>query len=860
MLHSRQNHTSSGGYSKLPQSSESYIQDSDSDSAPASRFRFLRSAFLVAYFVFVLLILVYHWTRIYHHIRLDCIDLKADTSDRLLSEHQKSTLGLIHIGLLGFLFCWGIFLCVDRLQNLKCYKTLQERPSIIIYLLYDPFCYYTQKVYHVGSLIIDCMCTSGFCIDVTQPSIRWVILFLSCWLLFGNYYAFDNPSALNRQLMVWLGSDYDTYQYQLNLLYSVYSFPNVVLPLFAGNLMDRFGTHRLLLLFSLLVLLGQGMFALGVQWKAFVCMLTGRVIFGLGGESLTVAQARLVTEWFRGKELALAIGLNLSVARFGTVFNNNLSPWFADLVGIPFAVWIGFVSCLWSFICAVVTIIIDTKSKSRSNSQSQNTASNSNTITSNHSVEFETHSNNNANIRSTEPFSLWLLLKNTGPILATYHPAFWLVCIVCFTYYGALVPFNNIASDFLRNKWFGDDVFKTGLVMSIPDTVAIILVPIFGSFVDRYGHKLTLMTLGGVMMTCGHFLLGTTYLNPIVPLCMNGIANSTLMVLWPCIPLLVPEIYWASAYGIMTMCVNASYTFIPFGVAALTTMDPSYYSVEMYFMSLTFFGTFISVVLTRTDHQLKLGLNISERQTIMETNQWEEVPLSADRIAAPIKSHAIDLPSRRRTNSIGAELDLDKSLQPLESEHPLLTRFPGSQPPPNHGGLIDSGNLFLPKGPIPSYDPPLEPLIMLRHNHLYPSNRTWTSGTSPHQPRRATMSARQNVRFNPLDPLTTVSNSQDDNSARASNRRNPRAMTLTTSMIAPDSPANNNLYGRRSNIRSNPTIAQSNISGNDSTSPIDKPLDSQDNTRNSQDNTRNSQSITSAKVQSDQKNGDDNLV
>lgn len=70
-----------------------------------------------------------------------------------------------------------------------------------------------------------------------QDRKRWIILFLSSLLLFGNFYAFDNPAALNSQLQLFLGHDYDTWQYELNLLYSVYSFPNMFLPFLGGNIL-----------------------------------------------------------------------------------------------------------------------------------------------------------------------------------------------------------------------------------------------------------------------------------------------------------------------------------------------------------------------------------------------------------------------------------------------------------------------------------------------------------------------------------------------------------------------------------------------------------------------------------------------
>jgi MFS family permease len=194
-----------------------------------------------------------------------------------------------------------------------------------------------------------------------HSKIRWVVLFLSCWIMFGNYYAFDNPSALNRPLrgiLAPVGED-ELFQYRLSLLYSLYSVPNVVLPFFVGRWLDRLGSRAILLLLSFLVAAGQLLVAYGLQTSNFSLVVTGRVLFGIGGESLAVAQSRLVTQWFAGKELALAIGLNLSIARVGTVVNNVLSPLVADRWSVSAAFWVGFLSCLLSFCCTVATIVVD---------------------------------------------------------------------------------------------------------------------------------------------------------------------------------------------------------------------------------------------------------------------------------------------------------------------------------------------------------------------------------------------------------------------------------------------------------------------------------------------------------------------
>ncbi|KAH6579821.1 hypothetical protein BASA61_010021 [Batrachochytrium salamandrivorans] len=191
----------------------------------------------------------------------------------------------------------------------------------------------------------------------SKTSLHWLVLALACLMVFGNYYCYDLPSALNTPLYQYLGTDYSTYQYQLNLLYSVYSLPNVILPLVAGVLVDRFPSSYMMVAFSLLVCIGQGIFAAGVSTKSFPAMIFGRLLFGMGGESLEVASASIITEWFEGRQtgLAFALGMHLASARLATAANDNLSPWIAHRAanGVPTAVWVGLGVASCSLLCAL---------------------------------------------------------------------------------------------------------------------------------------------------------------------------------------------------------------------------------------------------------------------------------------------------------------------------------------------------------------------------------------------------------------------------------------------------------------------------------------------------------------------------
>jgi MFS family permease len=170
---------------------------------------------------------------------------------------------------------------------------------------------------------------------------------------------FDIMSVfLQTQMDDYMGNP-GNYETLFSLLYTVYSIPNIFLPFFGGYFVDKFGVRTCLILFVSLISAGQVIFAFGVSVKSWPIMFIGRVVFGFGGESIAVANSSILADWFEGKEVAFAFGLNLSVARLGSVFNNLLSPVLADSAGVPFALWFGTFLCGASMVCAFVVVPID---------------------------------------------------------------------------------------------------------------------------------------------------------------------------------------------------------------------------------------------------------------------------------------------------------------------------------------------------------------------------------------------------------------------------------------------------------------------------------------------------------------------
>src|SRR5215510_1876989 len=172
---------------------------------------------------------------------------------------------------------------------------------------------------------------------------RFIVLLFVSLLTYGSYFAYDSVGAIPAQLMQLWRVD----QAAIGALYAVYSLAAIFTLLFGGVFIDRFGTRKSSLVFSVLVTLGACIvaWAPGIQ-TAYV----GRLLFGAGSESLITAQNVMLARWFKGKELALAFGVTLAISRIGTLFSFNTEALIATRYGPPAALWAAALFCVASLL------------------------------------------------------------------------------------------------------------------------------------------------------------------------------------------------------------------------------------------------------------------------------------------------------------------------------------------------------------------------------------------------------------------------------------------------------------------------------------------------------------------------------
>jgi len=332
------------------------------------------------------------------------------------------------------------------------------------------------------------------------------------------------PGAIQTQITAWFGGPVKYTDEMNESLYSVYSYPNVILALFGGYIIDNYlGVRAGTMLFAILILIGQVIFSVGLQYRLYAVCIVGRFVFGLGGESLTVGQNYYTTMWFDGKILAFVFGLVLAMARVGSSINFALTPLFAQ-IGVPFSAWTGTVMCLFSLVsCAYLTF-------------------------------FDWYGQARKREHSKEEVAL--------SYIRFFPLQSWLIFLICVFFYISVLTFYTVASSILQHtgrRWAPDEAT---FFLFIPNLVAIPAAPFFGYLIDKYGRSMVWLIIACVMQVAAHivFLLLCTEIiewHPAIVMVWIGIAYSIFAAgIWPLLPFVIKENMLGTGFGTMTAIQN----------------------------------------------------------------------------------------------------------------------------------------------------------------------------------------------------------------------------------------------------------------------------------------------------------------
>jgi MFS family permease len=460
--------------------------------------------------------------------------------------------------------------------------------------------------------------------------LRWVVLIFISLAMFGNYYIYDCISPLADVLKTQLHFT----DGNLGLLQGIYSIPNIFMVLIGGIIIDKIGTKKAALIFACLVFLG----ALFTTVKGdIVFMATGRLIFGLGAESMIVAITTIIARWFKGKELSFAFGLNLTIARLGSFLALNSPTWGKTMFAHwQKPLWIAVGAGLIAVVTLAIYYFLDIYSEKKYNLQKEGNQDK-------------------------------VVLKD----LLKFGKSFWYITLLCITFYSAMFPFQTFAVKFFKDVHLVGmpvDVARGmgGFLSSLLTLAAMILTPLFGLLSDKIGKRSLLMMFGSLLIIPVYLIMGyvvhavklpqsvidlfsssqestgllsgvvyfgnmiktlfTYFPNIAIPMVIMGISFSLIpAIMWPSVALIVDHSKLGTAYGLMTMIQNMGLAGFNLMVgwandfSGASAANPSGYHLGMWiFSSLGFFGLFFAFMLRRNErgpnaHGLEFGTKYNKR-------------------------------------------------------------------------------------------------------------------------------------------------------------------------------------------------------------------------------------------------------
>jgi len=359
------------------------------------------------------------------------------------------------------------------------------------------------------------------------------------------YYLTDAMAPLQERLqgtLSWSASDYGFFT-------SGYGWFNVFLLMlvFSGMILDKMGVRFTGILAIGIMLIGacikywaisghvQGDYELTIfSWqmiaiskKSAVVAGLGFAIFGVGCEMFGIAANKAVVRWFRGKEMALAIGLNTSTGRIGTAL--------AMFTPIPLVKLTGDISApvILSLILLGLGLLVFILFTFMDRKLDQEDA--------------------DAGMEAEEEFKFADILE------IGKNRAFWYITILCVLFYSAVFPFIKYAVNLMVQKFDITDSFA-GYIPALLPFGALLLTPVFGNLFDKKGKGATIMIVGSILLVCVHLLFSIPSLNSF-PIAIGlvillGVAFSMVpAAMWPSIAKIIPHSKLGTAYA-MTFWVQ----------------------------------------------------------------------------------------------------------------------------------------------------------------------------------------------------------------------------------------------------------------------------------------------------------------
>lgn len=269
----------------------------------------------------------------------------------------------------------------------------------------------------------------------------------------------------------------------------------------------------------------------------------GFMVFGCGCEMAGTTVSKIIAKWFKGKEMALAMGIEMALARVGVFAIFSISPILAEKMG-SVAGPVGFCTCLLiiGFINFIVFSVMDRKFDAQlveAGIKSEET-----------SPEDEFH------------------IRDLGKIFSSR--SFWVVALLCVLYYSAIFPFQRYGANMLQCNLNGIPPEQAANIFRWFPMGAAAVTPFLGAYLDKRGKGATMLIYGALLLILCHlvfaFLLPATHssLLAYATIVILGISFALVpAALWPSVPKIIDEKILGSAYCLIFWVQNIGLCFVP---------------------------------------------------------------------------------------------------------------------------------------------------------------------------------------------------------------------------------------------------------------------------------------------------------
>ena len=440
--------------------------------------------------------------------------------------------------------------------------------------------------------------------------VRWSVLILVALMMFFAYMFVDVMSPLKSLVessLGWNSSVFGTYaasEYILNVCGFL---------IIAGVLLDKLGVRFSGVLAAGLMVGGAAIKFIGIsdwfQTTSFASWLNswwvempasakmaslGFMIFGCGCEMEGTNVSKILAKWFKGKEMALAMGIEMAIARLGVFAVMWIAPIISNAFGGTVVAPMGFCGALLCI--GLVNFIIFGVMDRKFDAQLVQAG----LATEEKSPEDEFH------------------LSDLGAIFKS--KMFWIVALLCVLYYSAIFPFQRYAPNFLEET-LGIDAASAAQLFSCFPILAMVLTPFLGGFLDRFGKGATMLMAGSVIMIACHLCFA--FLLPAVPqkwlaltlILILGVSFSLVpAALWPSVPKIIDEKILGSAYCLIFWVQNIGLCFVPKLIGSLRQSTGGYLVPMIVFSSFGVLAFIFSMLLKREDKKKGYGLELPNIQ------------------------------------------------------------------------------------------------------------------------------------------------------------------------------------------------------------------------------------------------------